>query len=188
MISIFFCIFFLFLFHELWLKMIRSFHVLVNNFFLYLNITCEWRMKWIKCDWQTILFTWQMNDYLSWCMKRPTIFMWLRSIKGFRGLSLLMKWEGWIGKIFSVRWAWGKMRSVFYITWPLTLLMHLLAEENKAIHFIQGSAQLPLDHSAFNWFEYYSPWVTLWCGFYRWGRSCAQEIKNVYQTDRKCSF
>ena len=139
--------------------------------------------SWISCEHGRI-----MNDYLSWCMKRPTIFMWLRSIKGFRGLSLLMKWEGWIGKIFSVRWAWGKMRSVFYITWPLTLLMHLLAEENKAIHFIQGSAQLPLDHSAFNWFEYYSPWVTLWCGFYRWGRSCAQEIKKVYQTDRKCSL
>ena len=102
------------------------------------------------------MWTWKNYEYLSWCMKRPTIFMWLRSIKGFRGLSLLMKWEGWIGKIFSVRWAWGKMRSVFYITWPLTLLMHLLAEENKAIHFIQGSAQLPLDHSAFNWFEYYS--------------------------------
>ena len=134
------------------------------------------------------MWTWKNYEYLSWCMKRLTIFMWLRSIKGFRGLSLLMKWEGWIGKIFSVRWAWGKMRSVFYITWPLTLLMHLLAEENKAIHFIQGSAQLPLDHSAFNWFEYYSSWVTLWCGFYRWGRSCAQEIKKVYQTDRKCSF
>ena len=65
MISIFFCIFFLFLFHELWLKMIRSFHVHVNNFFLYLNITCELRMKWIKCDWQTILFNWQILGYFK---------------------------------------------------------------------------------------------------------------------------
>ena len=134
------------------------------------------------------MWTWKNYEYLSWCMKRLTIFMWLRSIKGFRGLSLLMKWEGWIGKIFSVRWAWGKMRSVFYITWPLTLLMHLLAEENKAIHFIQGSAQLPLDHSAFNWFEYYSPWVTLWCGFYRWGRSCARKLKkSTKQTENVAS-
>ena len=27
-----------------------------EQFFLYLNITCEWRIQWIKCDWQTILF------------------------------------------------------------------------------------------------------------------------------------
>ena len=67
----FFCIFFLFLCHELWLKMIRSFHVHVNNFFLYLNITCEWRMKWIKCDWQTILFNWQ-NLILSY-FKEPNL-------------------------------------------------------------------------------------------------------------------
>ena len=26
-------------------------------------------------------------------------------------------------------------------------------------------------------FEYYSTWVIFWCGFYRWGRSCTQQIK-----------
>ena len=31
-------------------------------------------------------------------MKRPTIFMRLSSTKEFGGLSLLMEWEGWIGK------------------------------------------------------------------------------------------
>ena len=61
----FFWYHFLFLFCELQLKMIRSFHVHVNNFFLYLNITCEWRMKWIKCDWQTILFNWQILGYFK---------------------------------------------------------------------------------------------------------------------------
>ena len=86
--------------------------------------------------------------FFSWCMERPHIFMQLSSTKGFGGLSLLMECEGWIGKLFSVRWAWGKMRSVFfYITWPLTLptCMYLLAGENKAICFIQGSAHLPLN-------------------------------------------
>ena len=51
--------------------------------------------------------------FFSWCMKRPYIFMQLSSTKGFGGLSLLMECEGWIGKLFSVRWAWGKMRSAF---------------------------------------------------------------------------
>ena len=59
------------------------------------------------------MWTYKNYEYLSWCMKRPTIFMRLSSTKGFGGLSLLMECEGWIGKIFSVRWAWGKMRSVF---------------------------------------------------------------------------
>ena len=147
-----------------------------------------WFYLYSKCD--HLEFHVNMEElWIFIMMHEKAYYFYVTEVyKRFRGLSLLMKWEGWIGKIFSVRWAWGKMRSVFYITWPLTLLMHLLAEENKAIHFIQGSAQLPLDHSAFNWFEYYSPWVTLWCGFYRWGRSCAQEIKKVYQTDRKCSF
>ena len=62
----FFFVSFFVLFRELWLKMIRSFHVLVNNFFfIYLNITCEWRMKWIKSDWQTILFNWQILGYFK---------------------------------------------------------------------------------------------------------------------------
>ncbi|XP_066016203.1 uncharacterized protein [Pocillopora verrucosa] len=34
-------------------------------------------------------------------MKRPTIIMQLSFTKGFRGLSLLMEWEGWIVKTFS---------------------------------------------------------------------------------------
>ena len=36
-----------------------------EQFFLYLNITCEWRIKWIKCDWQTILFNWQILGYFK---------------------------------------------------------------------------------------------------------------------------
>ena len=110
------------------------------------------------------MWTWKNYEYLSWCMKRPTIFMRLSSTKEFGGLSLL--------------------HHLFFN------LMHLLVKENKSIHFILGSAHLPLDHSALNRFEYHSPWLTLWCGFYRWGRSCAQEIKKVCQTDRKrtCSF
>ena len=36
-----------------------------EQFFLYLNITCEWRIKWIKCDWQTILFNWLILGYFE---------------------------------------------------------------------------------------------------------------------------
>ena len=67
--------------------------------------------------WPILNFMWMWKNFgyrfFSWCMKRPYIFMQLSSTKGFGGLSLLMECEGWIGKIFSVRWAWGKMRSVF---------------------------------------------------------------------------
>ena len=139
-------------------------------------------------------FMWMWKNFgywfFSWCMKRPYIFMQLSSTEGFGGLPLLMECEGWIGKLFSVRWAWGKMRSVFlhHLTLTLPTCMYLLAEENKAICSIQGSAHLPLDHSALNRFEYYSTWVIFWCGFYRWGRSCAKQIKKVCQTDRKRSI
>ena len=79
------------------------------------------------------MWTWKNYEYLSWCMKRPTIFMRLSSIKGFGGLSLLMECEGWIGKLFSVRWAWGKMRSVFlhHLTFNLT---YTFACQRKQIH------------------------------------------------------
>ena len=151
--------------------------------FLVLFIFKMWP-SWISCECEKIL---DINFFIM--HEKAHIFMWLSSTKGFQGLSLLMECDDWIGKILCVRWAWGKMRSVFYITWPLTLLMYLLAEENKAIRFIQGSAHLTLDHSALKtWrFEYYSTWVLFWCGFYRWGRSCAKQIKkNVCQTGRKC--
>ena len=64
------------------------------------------RVKILICEFGLILFFW------IWCMKRQ--YTWLSSTKGFRGLLLLIKWEGWIGKIVSVRWAWGKMKSGFF--------------------------------------------------------------------------
>ena len=36
-----------------------------EQFFLYLNTTHEWRIIWIKCDWQTILFPWWILGYLK---------------------------------------------------------------------------------------------------------------------------
>ena len=150
MISIFFFgYFFVFV---LWvvIKDDKIFPCPCEQFFLYLNKTCEWRIKWIKCAWQTILFnwlilgyfeepkwvkksenfnlwiwfnflffffgfiyiqnaiilnfmrTWKNYEYLSWCMKKRTIFMRLNSTKGFGGLSLFMEWEGWRGKILEV--------------------------------------------------------------------------------------
>ena len=36
-----------------------------EQFFLYLNATHEWRIKWIKCEWQTILFPWWILGYLK---------------------------------------------------------------------------------------------------------------------------
>ena len=33
-----------------------------EQFFLYLNTNHEWRIKWLQCDWQTIL----MNDEWIW--------------------------------------------------------------------------------------------------------------------------
>ena len=74
---------------------------LILFFFLVLFIFKMWS-SWISWEHGRI-----MNNYLSWCMKRPYISMQLSSTKGFRGLSLLMEWEGWREKIFRVRWAWS---------------------------------------------------------------------------------
>ena len=75
---------------------------------------------WIWFNSRFLNFMWMRKNfgYFSWCMKRRYIFTWLSSAKGFRGLLLLMEWEGWIGKIVSVRWAWGKMKSGFFFKSP----------------------------------------------------------------------
>ena len=36
-----------------------------EQFFLYLNTTHEWRIKWLQCDWQTILFPWWISAYFQ---------------------------------------------------------------------------------------------------------------------------
>ena len=36
-----------------------------EQFFLYLNTTHEWRIKWLQCDWQTILFPWWILAYFK---------------------------------------------------------------------------------------------------------------------------
>ena len=69
MISNFFLSFFVFV---SWtgIKDDKIFPCPCEQFFLYLNITCEWRIKWIKCDWQTILF--KIDKFLGY-LKEPNL-------------------------------------------------------------------------------------------------------------------
>ena len=103
---------------------------LILFFFSVLFIFKMWS-SWISCEHGRI-----MNNYLSWCMKRPYIFMQLSSTKGFGGLSLLMECEDWIGKILCVRWAWGKMRSVFlhHLTFSLADVFTCWRKQSHPLH------------------------------------------------------
>ena len=70
MISIFFfCHFFVFV-SWIAIKDDKIFPCSCEQFFLYLNITCEWRIEWIKCDWQTILF--KIDKFLGY-LKEPNL-------------------------------------------------------------------------------------------------------------------
>ena len=62
--KVFFCHFFVFV-SWIGIKDDKIFPYPCEQFFLYWNITCEWRIKWIKCDWQTIWFNWQILGYFK---------------------------------------------------------------------------------------------------------------------------
>ena len=90
---------------------------------------------WHNSLFLNFMWMWKNLGYFSWCMKRQYIFTWLSFTKEFRGLSLLMEWEGWIGKIIflvsgELEVKWGQV-FLHHLTFNLT---YVLAYQRKKSH------------------------------------------------------